>query len=68
MKEDNNELSYEKALEELLSIQSLIQDNEIPIDQLEGKVKRANELIKYCQQKLRGIESKIDELFNDSEK
>jgi exodeoxyribonuclease VII small subunit len=56
-----NDLTYNKAFSELENLVSQIEDDNIPLDTLAQKVKKANELIKYCETKLRLIEKDVDE-------
>ena len=55
--------SYDKSIKELQQIIEDINDGDIGIDKLEDKVKRAKELIKACQEKLRTTEKEIDKLI-----
>lgn len=45
-----------KALEKLVTE---IEDETIPLDELATKVKAAKQLIKFCEEKLRGIEKDL---------
>ncbi|HKK74409.1 MAG TPA: exodeoxyribonuclease VII small subunit [Saprospiraceae bacterium] len=62
----NNNSSYDDALQELQTIVQQLQDNQIPVDELSAKIKRAARLIEYCQEKLRSTEENIQELFTRS--
>lgn len=55
--------TYDEAIQELQTIVAQLQNNEIPMDELSAKVKRAAALIKYCQDKLRTTEEDIQNLF-----
>ena len=55
--------TYDDAIKELHTIMEQLQNNEIPMDELAAKVKRAAALIKYCQEKLRTTEEDIQTLF-----
>ena len=52
-------LSYRKALEELESIVKKIEQNEPDVDELNGMVARAVELVKYCKTKLKSTEEQL---------
>jgi exodeoxyribonuclease VII small subunit len=52
-------MTYEKALAEITQIQSQLENNEIPIDLLIEKVKRANFLLAYCEEKLIDTENAL---------
>lgn len=65
-KEENlDHLSYEEAILELQSIAEEIEEEEISIDALEGKVKRSLALIRYCKERLRGTEKAIRDIFEE---
>jgi exodeoxyribonuclease VII small subunit len=42
-----------------------IENGELDIDKLSGEVKRASELIRQCQKKLRATEEEINNIFKD---
>ncbi len=54
-----NELSYEEALAELQTIMQALQQEQVSIDDLSSKSERAHELIQYCQQKLKHIQTTL---------
>lgn len=53
-------LSYEAAYKELEQIYQDINNEQVSIDELATKVKRASVLINFCQQKLRSTEEEIN--------
>jgi exodeoxyribonuclease VII small subunit len=52
-------LSYSEAFASLEKIVEQIEDDTIQLDTLAEKVKEANELIQYCEAKLRSIETDV---------
>lgn len=64
----SKEVNYEKAMTELEVIVAGIEDDQISIDELSAKVKRATELIKICQGKLYKTEKDIADVLGDLEK
>lgn len=56
--------SYDEALEELQNIVSEIESEEIGVDELSKKVKRAAELLKFCQSKLRQTEQDVNDILS----
>lgn len=60
-----DELSYETAYGELQEIMSALQNEEISVDSLSTKVKRASELLKYCHDKLRDTEKEVGAVIKD---
>ncbi len=60
------ELSYDSALAELQELVGQLQEEVISMDDLSEKAKRAAELVKFCQDKLRKTEEELKGLFEDS--
>ncbi len=60
-------LSYEAAFNELKEIESDIVNETTTIDVLADKIKRAAELIKYCQTKLRTAEDQVNAVITEIE-
>lgn len=60
--------TYDAALEELQQIVAEIESDEISIDELSKKVKRAAELLTFCQEKLRQTEGDVNEILSQFEK
>lgn len=56
-------LTYEQAYNELLEIVNGIENESISIDILADKVKRASELIQFCQDKLRSTEKELNNII-----
>ena len=52
-------MKYETALQELQTIVQAIENEEVSIDELTAKTKRANELIQFCKEKLRKVELEV---------
>ena len=61
------ELSYDKAFEELQQIVRDMEEGEIGVDELSIKVKRASELIKVCKAKLSSTEEDVSEILKGLE-
>lgn len=57
-----SKLTYQKAYNELAKLVEEIEDETMQLDTLAEKIKQANELIKYCEKKLRNIENETNEL------
>jgi exodeoxyribonuclease VII small subunit len=60
-----NEFSFNKAVTEIENILHNIESGDLDIDKLAVEVKRASELIKLCQKKLRTTEEEINSIFKD---
>jgi exodeoxyribonuclease VII small subunit len=61
------ELSYDKAFEELQQIVRDMEEGEIGVDELSVKVKRASELIKICKTKLSSTEEGVSKILKGLE-
>ncbi|MDG1347748.1 MAG: exodeoxyribonuclease VII small subunit [Crocinitomicaceae bacterium] len=61
------ELSYDKAFEELQQIVRDMEEGEIGVDELSVKVKRASELIKICKTKLSSTEEDVSKILKGLE-
>ena len=63
MNKANNELKYEAAMAELQSIVRKMENDELDIDQLSEQLKRAQELIKLCKDKLTKTDEEIKKIL-----
>ena len=59
------EFSFNEAVVEIENILHNIESGDLDIDKLTLEVKRASELIKECQKKLRVTEEEINSIFKD---
>ena len=62
----NQELKYEKAYAELQTIVRQMENDELDIDQMAEQLKRAQELIKLCKDKLTKTDEEIKKILADS--
>ncbi|MBC7828395.1 MAG: exodeoxyribonuclease VII small subunit [Chitinophagaceae bacterium] len=60
-------LTYETAYKELDQIAKEIQNESVSVDVLAEKVKRAAELITFCQGKLRSTEKEVNKIIAQME-
>lgn len=56
------ELTFEEAFGKLTSLVAEIEDDKIKLDTLAEKVSKANDLIQYCEAKLRSIKDETMKL------
>ena len=56
-------LTYEAAYAELAAIAAAIESETVSIDVLAQKVKRAQELIAFCQARLRATETEVSKII-----
>ena len=63
MNKANNELKYEAAMAELQAIVRKMENDELDIDQMAEQLKRAQELIKLCKDKLTKTDEEIKKIL-----
>jgi exodeoxyribonuclease VII small subunit len=61
MKKDK--LTYSSAIAELEDIVNEIESDEVDVDVLAAKVKRASELIKFCKDNLRDTQKEVNKVL-----
>jgi len=59
------EIPYTQAIEELEEIVSSIENEDVNVDELSVKVKRAAELIKICKNKLHNTEEEVNSILKE---
>ena len=59
------EFMFDDAMVEIESILKNIENGDMDVDKLSIEVKRASELIKQCQKKLKTTEDEINGIFRD---
>lgn len=60
-----NEPAYSEALAELEGIVGEIENEEVEVDRLLEKVKRASFLLRYCREKLRYTEEEVKKVLSE---
>ena len=56
-------MKYEEAIQNLESIVSMMESGKLDLDQLEEKLKEAQQLIKLCRDKLTKTDEEISKLL-----
>jgi len=59
------EFSFNEAVTEIEKILRNIENGELDVDKLSVEVKKASELIRQCQKKLKTTEEEINSIFKD---
>lgn len=59
------ELKYEDAVRQLETIVDKLESNELGIDQLSAELKKAQQLIKLCKEKLTKTDNEIKKLLDN---
>ena len=60
-------LTYEAAYKELALIAKEIENESVSVDVLAQKVKRASDLITFCQTKLKSTEAEVNKIITQME-
>jgi exodeoxyribonuclease VII small subunit len=60
-------MTYEAAYAELKKITAEIESESVSVDVLATKVKRASELIEFCQTKLKSTEGEVNKIIQQME-
>jgi len=60
-------LTYEEAFRELAQIAEEIENESVSVDVLAQRVKRASELITYCQARLKLTEAEVNKIIAQME-
>ena len=60
-------LTYKSALEELTDLVEKLENEEIPVDELALQVKRAADLIAFCQAKLSETDAEVKKILDRME-
>ena len=60
-------LTYESAYKELAQIAKDIENETVSVDILAQRVKRASDLITFCQTKLKNTESEVNKIISQME-
>lgn len=58
---------YSEAIGEIEEIINQIESNELDIDNLTEKIRRASELLKFCKEKLHATENEVKKIIEDLE-
>ncbi len=61
-------IKYEEAVREIERIVRQMENDELDLDSLAGQLKRAQELLKLCRDKLTKTESDINAVLNPTDK
>jgi exodeoxyribonuclease VII small subunit len=56
-------MTYEKAYAELAGLSREMEDGSVSVDLLAEKVRRASELIRFCQSRLRDTEAEVNRII-----
>ncbi len=61
------DIKYSKAIEELNDILAGLESENIDVDEVSEKVKRATELIRICREKIAKTESEVKKIVKEFE-
>lgn len=60
--------TYDEAIKKLKQIVAQVEDNELDIDSLGVKLKEAQELIKYCKERLYKADEEIKKILEQTDR
>ncbi|RYG53729.1 MAG: exodeoxyribonuclease VII small subunit [Chitinophagaceae bacterium] len=60
-------MTYSNALAELQQLAEDLENDEISIDELSDKIKRASQLLEFCQNKLRSTDEEVKKILSKME-
>lgn len=63
----NKKTTYEQAMARLEEIVNGFEQNTLQLEQLTAQLAEAQELIKYCGDKLQQVETDVKKILNDNE-
>ena len=61
-KKDDNNIGYEDAVTELEEILDALSDDDINVDELAERIKRATELVKVCRDRIAAARLEVKEI------
>ena len=56
-------MNYQEAYQQLTTLVDEIENEQIPLDELPAKIRLASELIQFCQERLRAVETEYQEVI-----
>lgn len=62
MSNTNDPLTYEDAVKELEDIIAALKSPELSLDELQQKVHRAKQLVKFCRKRLRSLDEEAENI------
>lgn len=64
MMSEELKMSYKEAMNEIEEIVAKLENNQLEVDELSGKVKRVSELIAFCKSKLHETEEEVEKILD----
>ncbi|GAB3702842.1 hypothetical protein GCM10027592_32650 [Spirosoma flavus] len=56
-------MTYQEAYDQLITLVDEIENEEVALDELPGKIRLATELIAFCQERLRAVETEYQDII-----
>lgn len=63
----NKELTYEAAMQRLEALAREMEAGQVPIDELAAKLQEAQQLLRFCQDKLTKADAEVQKLLQPNE-
>jgi len=64
---EDKAVTYRMAIQEIESILKKIENQDLDVDDLGAKLKRVNELVRLCKEKLHVAEKEVEKILGDME-
>jgi len=61
----SEELTYDKAINELESILGALESSAVDVDELSSRLSRAAELVRFCKDRLTVVNTDVEEVLED---
>jgi len=58
-------ITYSEAIAEIEEILQQMEDEELEVDELSGKVQRVSELVRFCRSKLKNTEEEVEKVLKE---
>lgn len=56
-------MTYQDAYNQLITLVEEIENEQVPLDELPARIRLASELIQFCQERLRAVETEYQEVI-----
>lgn len=64
---EDKSVTYRMAIEEIEAILKKIENQDLDVDDLGSKLKRVNELVRFCKKKLLTAEKEVEKILGEME-
>ncbi len=65
---EQQQITYEQAIAQLETLAQQMERGEVPIDEMAGRLRLAQQLIEYCRQRLTAADASVQQILNPDQK